>query len=140
LELAAAAKDWALLLEAEAKGHSLVDLYGRLPVALQGYIELGYDLMNHANFRFFESLLYASDYNLKDGQSVLLSLATSDQRSFSLSTPRIILADMLNIQLPFESEWYDRFFAARFNPISKDGIHALFSEIPNHQSKAIDVL
>jgi L-ascorbate metabolism protein UlaG (beta-lactamase superfamily) len=132
IQLANAIKELAHLLEERAQGHALSEFYDKLPVPLKGYIELGYDLMSQPVYRFFESLLYDSEYSLENGQTVLLSEILSDTRPFCLSTPRLITPDMLNVKLPFKSDWYDRFFAARLYPISNIDIEELFQAIPNH--------
>lgn len=132
LELAKAIKELAYLLEKEANGYSLVPLYEKLPSALKGYVELGYDSMNQPNFRFFEALIYQSDYNLENGQATLISEIFNDARPFSLSTPRLINAGALNIKIPFKSDWYDKFFLSRYIPVTETQIESLYETIPNY--------
>ena len=50
------------LLREKAAGFSLEPLYREVPQALQGYVELVYDLNNHPSFRLIEPLLYKSPY------------------------------------------------------------------------------
>ena len=72
-----------------------------MPEPLKGVVELGYDLRGHASYRLFERLLYDSAGYLDALQSVNGFLATSDDRSFMLSTPRFPDEHMVQIRLPF---------------------------------------
>ena len=84
-----------------------------MPEPLKGVVELGYDLRGHASYRLFERLLYDSAGYLDALQSVNGFLATSDDRSFMLSTPRFPDEHMVQIRLPFRDALYDELFAAR---------------------------
>ena len=94
-------------------GDTLSPLYARVPEPLKGVVELGYDLRGHASYRLFERLLYDSAGYLDALQSVNGFLATSDDRSFMLSTPRFPDEHMVQIRLPFRDALYDELFAAR---------------------------
>ena len=107
LELAKAIKELDKMLKTHAQGYSLDPLYELVPEALQGYVELTYDLNNVPSFRFFESLLYKSKYYKTSSQSIALWVTDNDERPFCLSTPRVDDEDILNIQVPFKDEAID---------------------------------
>jgi L-ascorbate metabolism protein UlaG (beta-lactamase superfamily) len=99
------------LLREKAAGASLESLYAEVPEELKGYVELVYDLNNHASFRLIEPLLYKSPYYNSSLQSVVLSEINGDDRPFVLSTPRLEDAqDTLRLQIPFASEQFDHLF------------------------------
>lgn len=111
LALASAIRRADELIQREAKGYSLEPLYPRLPDELRGYVELVYDLNNHASLRFIEPLLYASPYYDASFQSVALSLMDTDaDRAFVLSTPRLPQPDSLMLDLPFAHPGLDELF------------------------------
>ena len=95
------------LLMTEAKGFSLEALYPKVPEILKGYVELYYDRNNNADFRFFESLLYESEYYNKDSQSIALWITNNDHRPFCLSTPRLTEPDVLQLNIPFDHPGID---------------------------------
>src|SRR5215831_8903989 len=99
------------LLREKAAGASLESLYAEVPQELKGYVELVYDLNNHASFRLIEPLLYKSPYYNCSLQSVVLSEINGDDRPFVLSTPRLEDAEgTLRLQIPFASEQFDHLF------------------------------
>ncbi|XXX81501.1 MBL fold metallo-hydrolase [Sorangium sp. So ce134] len=104
------------LLAEEAKGTSLEPLYARLPEALRGYVELHYDLSHTPGFRFFEPLLYRSRYADPSRQSVRLTSLPGDARPFSLSTPKLLDPEDLELRLPLSSPALDELYRARFAP------------------------
>lgn len=111
------------LLLNEAKGYSLNGLYDKIPDVLKGFVELYYDLNNQPNFRFFESLLYQSEYYDESSQSVSLQLVTSDDsRSFCLSTPRLDDEHIIHIELPFKEQLIDELFKMKKQPSSLEEI------------------
>lgn len=127
LEFAEAVKNLEKILEDEADGASLEEIYARVPEILKGYVELIYDLNNHPSVRFIEGLLYRSRFYDESKQSIALSLAeTEDSRSFVFSTPRLAEKDKLKLSIPFKSEKLDRFFAMRDVPDSPAEIKKLF--------------
>jgi len=82
-------------------------------------VELSYDLNNQASFRFLEPLLYKSRYYKPELQSVLLSVTSSDERAFTLSTPRLASPESLELRLSFADERLD--FLAGMKRIPKRG-------------------
>ncbi len=94
-------------LNAHPKGMSLEPLYSKLPPELNGYVELVYDLNNHAGFRLIEPLLYHSEYYDRTAQSLMLSEITSDDRPFVLSTPRLESEDAIHWRVPFDDHRID---------------------------------
>ena len=77
------------MLATEAKGFGLEDLYEKVPEILRGYVELFYDRHNNPGFRFFESLLYKSEFYSDASQSMAFWMTENDERPFVLSTPRL---------------------------------------------------
>lgn len=98
------------MLRSQATGYSLEPLYAQVPEALQGYVELVYDLHNHASFRVIEPLLYQSRYYEPARQTLMLSLISQDDRPFVLSTPRFKGEGNVHLPIPFASERVDQLF------------------------------
>ena len=109
------------LLE-DADGSTLEDLYDEVPESLKGYVELIYDVNNHASFRFIEALLYESDFYKEESQSVVLSEINQDYRSFLLSTPRLNKPGEVKLNLPFKHAGYDFLAKMRETPQSLDDL------------------
>jgi L-ascorbate metabolism protein UlaG (beta-lactamase superfamily) len=107
VQFAKAIKELDRLLLLEAQGFGLEKLYGRIPDLLKGYVELFYDRNNNPGFRFFESLLYQSEYYDKSAQSIALWITNNDYRPFCLSTPRLDNTDTIHLNLPFEDKGID---------------------------------
>lgn len=100
------------MLAKEAQGYSLIPLYEKVPELLRGFIELYYDLNNNPAYRFFEPLLYKSEFYKESLQSFNLFLVQDDDsRSFVLSTPKLPDENILRIDLPFKSKKIDEFFS-----------------------------
>jgi hypothetical protein len=110
------------VLRVEAKGFSLEPLYAKVPEILKGYVELVYDMNNQPSFRLIEPLLYRSKYYDASRQSLMLSLISSDDRPFILSTPRLRTPGDVHIQIPFESPVIDELFAMKWRGGSVDAI------------------
>jgi L-ascorbate metabolism protein UlaG (beta-lactamase superfamily) len=106
-QLAEAIKGLDSMLKANAKGYSLETLYEKVPDILKGYVELVYDLNNNPSFRFFEHLLYRSDFYNKGYQSIALWLTDNDERPFCLSTPRLDEENVLHLDIPFDHPGID---------------------------------
>lgn len=116
------------LLKNQAKGYSLIELYPKVPESLQGMVELVYDLNNNASFRFFESLLYETEFYDESLQSFNLFLVTDDDsRSFVLSTPNLPQDNLLRIHLPFKSNKIDQLFEMTDKPMRYNVIKELFN-------------
>ncbi len=117
-----------LLLEKEAKGYSLTSLYPKVPDMLRGMVELYYDLNNNASFRFFESLLYESEFYKEELQSFNLFLVEDDgSRSFVLSTPKLPGADILRVNMPLKSKEIDELFEMEKTPKKYGDIKKMFN-------------
>lgn len=107
LEFAKALGELDKLLEEKAKGYSLEELYDEVPEILKGYVELVYDLNNNPSYRFFEALLYNSDFYRKSSQSIALWITNNDERPFCLSTPRLDEPEVLHLEIPFDHPGID---------------------------------
>ena len=116
LAFAEAVKTLDKTLSEEADGLSLEPLYQKVPEPLKGYVELVYDLNNHPSIRFIEGLLYRSPYYNPGAQSLTLTLAEQDERSFVFSTPRLDTKDALRLDLPFNHPGLDELFKMKHTP------------------------
>jgi L-ascorbate metabolism protein UlaG (beta-lactamase superfamily) len=104
------------LVEA-ACGETLDPFYGQLPQELRGYVELVYDYYNRPTTRFFEALLYESEYYQKDLQSLRLFEYTHDTvRPFFMNTPRLQNENQIEWIIPFESHQIDELFMMETRP------------------------
>jgi len=92
------------------------NLYAKVPEILKGYVELFYDRNNNADFRFFESLLYKSEFYDKDAQSIGLWLTNNDSRPFCLSTPRLNDPGVIHLDIPFDHPGIDAISKMKRNP------------------------
>ncbi len=104
------------LLAAHEAGASLEPLYPHIPDVLRGYVELVYDLQSRASYRLLEPLLYRSPFYDTSRQSMMLSLAHSDERPFILSTPRLEAPDALSLNAPLASSAFDKLFLSAERP------------------------
>ena len=118
LEFAAAVRMLTELLENEATGFSLEQLYPKVPDALKGYVELVYDLSNHPSIRFIEGLLYKSRYYDTSRQSISLSEVNNDDRPFVLGSPQLEDNSHLHLKTPFNNPALDALFKMRTAPQS----------------------
>ena len=118
LKFAEAVQTLDKMLATEATGLSLEPLYQKVPEALRGYVELLYDLNNYPSMRFIEGLLYKSQYYNPSSQSIELSLASDNSRSFVFSTPRLQKPGHLRLNLPFSFEGFDELFKMKYVPQS----------------------
>jgi L-ascorbate metabolism protein UlaG (beta-lactamase superfamily) len=107
IEFAEAITELDRMLKTNAKGFSLEALYEKVPDILKGYVELVYDLNNNPSFRFFESLLYKSEFYNKTSQSIALWITNNDERAFCLSTPRLDEPHVLHLTIPFDHSGID---------------------------------
>jgi L-ascorbate metabolism protein UlaG (beta-lactamase superfamily) len=122
IELSNAIADLDSLLRKEATGYSVQPLYARVPPILRGFVELVYDLNNHPSFRILETLLYRSMYYDRSAQSLALSLISTDERPFVLSTPRLDSNYTVHLKHSFDSDIVDWLFRAKRTPVPWEDI------------------
>jgi L-ascorbate metabolism protein UlaG (beta-lactamase superfamily) len=122
IEFADAIAELDKMLKTYAKGFSLESLYEKIPDILKGYVELVYDLNNHPSFRVFESLLYKSEFYIKDSQSIALWVTNNDERPFCLSTPRLDEPNVLHLDIPFDHAGIDALSRMKRRPGSIEKI------------------
>ena len=103
-------------LASEAEGYSLDSYYAKLPPDLHGYVELLYDYYDHPIMRFFEGMLYRSDYYKKHLQSFRLVRQHDDSRPFFMNTPRLPQTDEIHWKVPFDSPQVDQLFELDVRP------------------------
>jgi L-ascorbate metabolism protein UlaG (beta-lactamase superfamily) len=122
------------LLRSEATGSGLEALYEKVPQPLKGYVELIYDRHHNPGFRFFESLLYKSEFYNKAGQSIALWITENDQRPFVLSTPRLEDADVLQLAIPFDHPGIDALARMKRTPGQIEPIRKLLGIPPKKEA------
>ena len=110
---AEAVRDLCQMLKRDATGYCLDPLYERVPEPLKGYVELYYDVQNQPSFRFYEALLYNSQYYDRSAQSFACYSINGDYRPFALSTPRLPNRDAVKLSVPFDSGAIDGLFSMR---------------------------
>ncbi len=137
IDLANAIKELDEFLLNEAEGYGLETLYERIPEILRGYVELFYDRNNNPGFRFFESLLYKSEYYDKREQSIALWLTNNDHRPFCLSTPRLEEPEVIHLPIAFDSDIIDQLTVLKKEPRLKSQISELL-DIPENKSALFD--
>ena len=124
IRFAKAVKDLDKMLATEAVGYGLEKVYEKVPEILKGYVELFYDRQDHPGFRFFESLLYKSEFYNKNSQAIGLWVTNNDERPFVLSTPRLAEPDVIKLEIPFESEIIDELARMKRTPQTLEYIKA----------------
>ena len=122
IEFSQAIKDLDNILKKHNKGYSLEALYEKVPDVLKGYVELVYDLNHNPSFRFFESLLYNSEYYDPSAQSIALWITENDERPFCLSTPRLNDTHVLELAIPFSHKGIDVLSSMKRNALDYDHI------------------
>jgi L-ascorbate metabolism protein UlaG (beta-lactamase superfamily) len=125
IEFSKAVKELDKMLSNEAKGFGLEDVYKKVPEILKGYVELFYDRNNNPGFRFFESLLYNSEYYNKSAQSIALWITNNDERPFCLSTPRLDEPNIVHLEIPFDHPGIDELAKMKRTPQSLGYIKAI---------------
>lgn len=125
IQFAKAVKDLDRMLMAEAKGFGLESVYEKVPPILKGYVELFYDRNNNPGFRFFESLLYQSEFYKPSMQSIALWVTDNDHRPFVLSTPRLNEPNVLHLNIPFDHPGIDELAKMKRNPQTLGYIKAM---------------
>lgn len=127
LELSANIQELMNMLAQNAQGHALIDLYAKVPEKLKGLVELYYDLNNNPSFRFFETLLYESEYYNESLQSInLFAINDDDSRSFVWSTPRLADPNILHKNIPFHDPRIDTLFESVSKPVQYGVLKELF--------------
>lgn len=129
ISLSLAIRKLVLMLNKEAKGQSLESLYPSVPEILKGYVELIYDLNGNPSFRFYEHLLYKSNFYNKNSQSIALWITNNDSRPFCLSTPRLDEEDVLHLDLSFDDKFIDRLSEMKRTPRSYNEIRAMLGTL-----------
>jgi L-ascorbate metabolism protein UlaG (beta-lactamase superfamily) len=132
LDLALALEKAADLLEQTGKGHSLEPMYERMPQPLRGFVELGYDLHNHASLRLIEPLMYASPQYDASLQSVFLRPMGSEPRPFVMSTPLIDCSRGVLVNAPFADALWDDLARARQEGLDDAAFASLRSRVQQH--------
>ncbi|MEN5057166.1 MBL fold metallo-hydrolase [Sphingobacterium kitahiroshimense] len=125
LQLSEAIGELEELLKQHDKGLSLEDLYSKVPDLLKGYVELVYDLNNNPSYRFFESLIYKSEFYDKSAQSIALWLTENDERPFVLSTAKMDSANTLQLSVSFDNPAIDELSRMKRTPAPIDDIAKL---------------
>lgn len=104
------------LLAAEADGHAMASLYGRMPASLRGLVELVYTPAGAPDLRLKEALLYRTPFYDPGLQGAMLCRVSGDERPFVLGTPRLDRADALYLDRPFTDHVYDLLGSLRSRP------------------------
>lgn len=125
IQFAKAVKELDKMLATEAKGYGLEEVYKKVPELLKGYVELYYDRFNNPGFRFFESLLYSSEFYNKKSQSIALWITNNDERPFCLSTPRLQEPAIIHLDIPFDHPGIDELAKMKRVPQSVGYIKAM---------------
>jgi len=112
LRLADAMDHARRLLRETPPGRSLSGLYGSLDPSLRGFVELVYDSADHAQLRFFESLLYRSHLYDETAQSISIIEQPKLDQPFIFSSPVLSHPERLDIDLSFTSPELDDFLSA----------------------------
>lgn len=133
IEFAKAVKELDTLLKTKAKGASLEPLYEEVPEILKGYVELAYDLNNNPSFRFFEALLFESEFYAKSSQSVALWETKNDERPFCLSTPQLDEDNVLHLEIPFDHEGIDMISKMKRTPGDVDELAKVLGVKPEQR-------
>lgn len=131
-ELAKAITELNAMLQSNATGYLLEDLYSKVPTILQGLVELYYDLNNHPSYRFFEPLLYKTKYYDPGAQSIALWITNNDHRPFCLSTPRLEDETVLQLDIPFSHPAIDILSRMKRQPGTIDTVRSLLQVRDEH--------
>lgn len=133
LAFAEAVKQLDQMLATEAKGYGVEALYEKVPPLLKGYVELHYDRNGNPGFRFFESLLFESQYFDKSAQSLALWLTDNDHRPFCLSTPRLADSNILQLDIAFDNNAIDELAKMKRNAKPLSYIRDLLGITPRQE-------
>jgi len=116
LDLAGAVDRVTAMLD-ETDGGDLGPLYGQVPGALQGLVELVYDGRHRARALFREALLYRGRFDPSPREAIHLTLNEGDDRPFMLSTPRVTTDRGLVAPMPLADKAVDVLARSRFGPV-----------------------
>jgi L-ascorbate metabolism protein UlaG (beta-lactamase superfamily) len=125
IEFSEAVKELDRMLKNSGKGYSLESMYEQVPDILKGYVELVYDLNNNPSFRFFEDLLYSSEFYKPSSQSIALWITNNDERPFCLSTPKLDEKHVIHLDIPFAHQAIDELSKMKRNANSFEYISEL---------------
>jgi L-ascorbate metabolism protein UlaG (beta-lactamase superfamily) len=139
LEFAEAIVEAEEIVRQGATGFDLATLYPKLPAALSGLVELGYDTNNQASVRFIEPLAYESSAYTEDRQSVQLSLETGVERPFILSTPRLQSPDVLELRIPFRHPGLEELVRSRVHGTTLTRLREML-QLNDEQAAGLDRL
>ena len=103
-------------------GYSLSPVYSMLPEIVRGYVELFYTIGGGADLRIIEPLLYRSDIYNSSFQSSVIHQINDDERTFSLSTPRLTRKDSIELSRPFSDPIYDFLAELRYAPQTEKNV------------------
>ena len=125
----------------EAKGQSLEPYYRHIPEELGGYAELVYDYYNRATVRFFESLLYESEYYDRGLQSIRVwQLRRDNTRTFFMSTPRLMEKGEIDLRIPFDGPRADALYRLDTEPQPLPRIREIFGFGPEDDERLLPLL
>lgn len=141
LRLAQAVTEFHNQLVSEATGQSLEPYYHRVPDELRGYVELVYDYYHNPTVRFFEGLLYESEYYDKSLQSLkIFQVQRDNERPFFLSTPRLPEPSHIDWHVSFDDARVDEFFQLDRRPQPLGRIRELLGLGPADDERLLPLL
>lgn len=115
IELNTALKEANRIVQSEAKGYSVEELYHLMPDILKGKIEIVYDLDNHPSLRIIEGFIYRYFYSEKY-QEIAISECKSDFKKFILSTPVLDKENKIYLKTSFSDKRLDWLFKLKKQP------------------------
>lgn len=125
----------------EAKGQSLEPYYSHIPEELGGFAELVYDYYNRATIRFFESLLYESEYYDRGLQSIRVwQLRRDGTRPFFMSTPRLMEEGEIDLRVPFDDPRADALYRLDTEPQPLSRVREIFGFGPEDDERLLPLL
>ncbi|NCN27963.1 MBL fold metallo-hydrolase [bacterium] len=101
----------------EADGESLDSYYDKIPLPLQGLVELFYERSGKASYRMIEALTYRSVLYDEGLQSIIIRELDGDNRDFVLTTPRLETSECVAANIPLSSIALDNFLRSRDEPV-----------------------
>jgi L-ascorbate metabolism protein UlaG (beta-lactamase superfamily) len=106
IDLNNALKEANEIIQSQAKGYSVEELYHLMPDILKGKIEIVYDLNNFPSLRIIEGFFYHYFYS-ENHQEVALSDCKSDFKKFILSSPVVNKENTIYLKIPFSDKRLD---------------------------------